>query len=64
MSKECVICNNQIKDPYGHNAEPVKEGKCCEHCNQTVVIPHRLNWFMEKYANQNKRDQNKEDERN
>ena len=40
----CVFCDvemNSIHDT--HNPEPVKEsGRCCSHCNTTVVIPARL----------------------
>jgi len=43
----CVLCDQDIKpDPDGwaggHNAEPVKEGRCCGHCNSSVVIPARF----------------------
>tara|TARA_A100001388_G_scaffold152061_1_gene113001 strand:+ start:271 stop:468 length:198 start_codon:yes stop_codon:yes gene_type:complete len=44
----CSICGNKItKDPMsgwdgGHNAEPVAPGRCCDDCNETVVIPQRL----------------------
>ena len=47
---ECVICGREIKeDPRipgwdrGHNAEPVKEGRCCDDCNSFVVIHARIN---------------------
>ena len=44
---KCVICNNKIDtNKYwdkGHNAEPIKNGRCCSACNTTVVIPTRLN---------------------
>ena len=26
----------------GHNAEPVTNGRCCSKCNDTIVIPMRL----------------------
>ena len=40
----CAICKNRITDdPFGHNAEPVKKGKCCGRCNNMTVIPTRLN---------------------
>lgn len=39
--KTCVICGKEY-DGYGNNAEPVKSGKCCDKCNQEVVIPTRL----------------------
>lgn len=42
MNKEkCVICKKPITG-YGNNAEPVKSGRCCDICNQLVVIPTRL----------------------
>ena len=49
---ECVICNGQIEhkrspdgEVYwttGNNAEPIGDGRCCESCNTSVVIPARL----------------------
>ena len=53
---KCVICDGEIEKKYttnangervmywdkGENAEPVAEGRCCETCNLTVVIPARL----------------------
>ena len=53
---KCVICDGEIEKKYttnangervmywdsGENAEPVAEGRCCETCNWTVVIPARL----------------------
>ena len=42
MNKEkCSICGDKIKG-YGHNAEPVNSGRCCDDCNSTVVIPRRI----------------------
>ena len=38
---KCVICGAPIEG-YGNNAEPVKKGKCCDKCNQEIVIPARL----------------------
>lgn len=43
----CCICSQEIeKDANGwaggHNAQPVAEGRCCDACNSTVVIPTRL----------------------
>lgn len=37
----CVICNVEYKG-YGNNAEPIKKGDCCDHCNTHRVIPARL----------------------
>ena len=49
-SNDCVICGLEIdiitsgdfEWSDGHNAEPVKEGRCCTECNNSVVIPTRL----------------------
>ena len=38
---KCVICGKPIKG-YGHNAMPIKEGRCCDECNIKVVIPKRI----------------------
>lgn len=38
----CSICGNQYLH-YGNNAWPVNDGRCCDVCNFTVVIPARLN---------------------
>lgn len=27
---------------YGNNAQPVNDGRCCETCDITVVIPTRI----------------------
>jgi len=41
---KCCICGKDLKDPYGHSPDPVKKkGRCCENCNNTVVIPARRN---------------------
>ena len=38
--KICVICTKEYEG-YGNNAEPVKEGVCCDPCN-LIVIQKRL----------------------
>ena len=46
--ENCVICKEEIGvDPIsgwdgGHNAEPSAEGRCCDVCNSTEVIPARI----------------------
>lgn len=37
----CVICDDQFSG-YGNNAEPVKDGKCCDKCNFAVVVKARI----------------------
>ena len=49
---KCVICHKDIEKQYtedgimywdqGNNAEPIAKGRCCNHCNETVVMPQRI----------------------
>ena len=46
-SLECVICKETITPDAngwdgGCNAEPVAEGQCCHHCDNSIVLPARL----------------------
>ena len=49
--KICSICKDKIDvEPItnwadGHNAWPINEGRCCSNCNNSYVIPKRLNDF-------------------
>lgn len=48
---KCCICEQEIeREPTGfdegHNALPVKDGRCCWACNFTVVIPARIRRVM------------------
>jgi len=38
---KCCICGKTFKG-YGNNAEPVKQGICCDECNMMIVIPERV----------------------
>lgn len=42
----CCICNKPIEIKgtwrWGNNADPIADGRCCDHCDQTVVIPARV----------------------
>jgi hypothetical protein len=43
----CSICGNAIEVTIGgwsegNNAQPVNDGRCCDWCNWTVVVPARL----------------------
>ena len=42
----CSICQSNVDAQgtwlRGHNAEPINDGRCCTHCNNTVVIPARI----------------------
>ena len=39
--KICSICGKNYEG-YGNNAQPVNNGRCCDKCNATVVIPRRI----------------------
>ena len=50
---KCSICKNEIeklKDPKtgnvcwdsGNSSEPISEGRCCNKCDDEVVLPARL----------------------
>tara|TARA_R110001632_G_scaffold230667_1_gene368321 strand:- start:55 stop:936 length:882 start_codon:yes stop_codon:yes gene_type:complete len=42
-SPECVICNKVCENQYGNNPSPVMtKGKCCDACNEGIVIPARM----------------------
>jgi len=55
---ECSICSGEIKPlldqngnvvwDKGNNAKPVNNGKCCDTCNTTVVVPTRMFMMREQ----------------
>tara|TARA_Y100001951_G_C11107251_1_gene165456 strand:+ start:360 stop:545 length:186 start_codon:yes stop_codon:yes gene_type:complete len=58
MAKKCVICKDEIKPDSGgwaegHNAEPVKSGRCCGDCNSYVVTPARINEYINRKEQDN-----------
>lgn len=40
-----IVPIKEVKELESHNAQPCKEGRCCDSCNQTKVIPERLRRF-------------------
>jgi hypothetical protein len=44
---ECSICGEYIMG-FGHNAQPVNDGRCCDVCNDIYVIPTRLGRIFSK----------------
>lgn len=44
----CCICDLPIMPEkisgwrFGHNAQPVRNGRCCAACNDMYVIPERI----------------------
>jgi len=41
ITLSCVLCGVELTG-WGHNAQPVAEGRCCFDCNYKVVIINRL----------------------
>ena len=65
---KCCICKSEIehhKHPptgkviwkKGNNAQPVKDGRCCNYCDWNVVIPVRIEVIRRK---QDAKDESKE----
>ena len=53
---KCVICKDTIQPELsgwreGHNALPVKAGRCCTVCNDVYVIPKRISNLMKGMKN-------------
>ena len=42
----CCICDKPYEG-HGNNAQPIKEGKCCDYCNAKVVMPARTEELKE-----------------
>jgi hypothetical protein len=40
-----AICFNDWTLQHGNNAAPVNTGKCCDICDETVVLPARIKAF-------------------
>lgn len=50
--EKCCICGAEIR--YGNDPWPVRaEGRCCDKCNWTVVIPERKRRYEEAHPNIN-----------
>lgn len=46
--KICSICFTKYEE-FGNNAWPINLGTCCDKCNNSLVIPARINLkFIEK----------------
>ncbi len=41
----CSICNGTFKG-HGHNAMPINNGRCCDNCNFSKVLPARMINYM------------------
>ena len=44
----CCLCSKNCEG-LGNNPQPVKEeGRCCDECNQSVVLPARIQLMFSK----------------
>lgn len=42
----CILCERDYEG-YGNNPAPLAQtGRCCDHCNTTLVIPYRMQPLM------------------
>jgi len=52
----CSICFNDIPNvngwDSGNNAAPVNHGRCCNNCDNNIVIPARINMMVRKVSNE------------
>lgn len=50
---KCSICTRDIEPKmgweHGNNAQPINDGRCCDFCNDTVVVPKRIKLMLEKH---------------
>ena len=37
----CSICGKEYTH-WGNNAQPINDGRCCDECNYTKVLPARF----------------------
>ena len=43
----CAICEEDIEG-HGHNGAPVTDGRVCDLCNQFIVLPKRIDMWLQK----------------
>lgn len=47
---ECCLCGKRFSG-YGNNPYPIKkEGRCCDECNSSLVIPVRIVGLMRTHS--------------
>jgi hypothetical protein len=45
--KICSICGGRYVS-VGHDAMPINDGLCCDHCERFVVVPARVRSIMQR----------------
>lgn len=38
----CSICQREVTDEWGNNPAPICEGRCCDECDLSIVLPARI----------------------
>ena len=44
MPETCCLCKDEYNG-YGNNAEPLTDGRCCNECNEKVIV-----WRMHLFS--------------
>lgn len=44
---KCCFCKSEY-DNFGNNAQPLKNGRCCNWCNNNMVVPLRIRIYTLK----------------
>jgi hypothetical protein len=52
LTRRCAICGRTYYG-YGHVAEPVAPGRCCDACHAQHVVPRRIRLVVDTRAEQN-----------
>lgn len=48
---KCCICGRECENEWGNNPYPVsknEQDRCCDKCNDEVVIPERIRLYIER----------------
>ena len=54
LTRRCAICGRTYYG-YGHVAEPVAPGRCCDACHAQHVVPRRIRLVVDTRAEQRER---------
>lgn len=53
----CCFCGKECENKYGNNPYPANKNesaRCCNVCNDTIVIPVRINEAIKRRENEKK----------
>ena len=54
LTRRCAICGRTYYG-YGHVAEPVAPGRCCDACHAQHAVPRRIRLVVDTRAEQRER---------